>query len=372
MTSVDLPVVLPSAASRDERWRYTPVDELTALFESATRAPARSLPRSTVHELAGEHAPTTIVYVNGIYDAELSDRELPEGLRCGPGTIEVAEGAQLDAPLHVVHVGVPADTLTISPHRLAIDVGADSRVAIIETYCGLPGAAVTSAATSVRAGRRARVHLTRVQTEAPDAVHVGATRVAASRDTELALVTVMVGADIARHEIDVDFGEPGARVELHGLYVPVGTQRLDTVVTVDHAASHCASNQHFCGVVDDRASGSFSGHVIVRGGTVGTDAHQTNHNLVLTPTAEANTRPWLEILADDVRCTHGATVGRLDDDALFYLRSRGIPLESARAMLVEAFAGSVIDAIPHASVREHLHAAIRSHRASAGPVGEPR
>ena len=123
---------------------------------------------------------------------------------------------------------------------------------------------------------------------------------------------------------------------------------------VDHAASHCKSTQRYKGIVDDHGRGSFSGHVIVRHGTVGTDAVQSNPNLVLTPTAQADTRPWLEIFADDVRCAHGATVGRLDDDAYFYLRSRGIPAEQARAMLIAAFAAEVVDAIELDSLRERL------------------
>ncbi|MBK8332598.1 MAG: SufD family Fe-S cluster assembly protein [Acidimicrobiaceae bacterium] len=137
-----------------------------------------------------------------------------------------------------------------------------------------------------------------------------------------------------------------------------GRQRHDTVVTVDHAASRCASTQRFTGVIDDHGRGSFSGEIIVRPGTVATDAHQSNRNLVLSPNAEADTRPWLQILADDVRCTHGATVGRLDDEALFYLRSRGIPLDEARTMLIGAFIRDVTDAIPHPSLRTHVAAII--------------
>ena len=115
-------------------------------------------------------------------------------------------------------------------------------------------------------------------------------------------------------------------------------------------------NERFKGIIDDHARGSFSGHVIVRPGTSGTDARQSNPNLVLRPTAQADTRPWLEILADDVRCTHGATVGRLDDDALFYLRSRGIPLQRARAMLVAAFAAEIIDGVSPPSLHNHITA----------------
>jgi Fe-S cluster assembly protein SufD len=163
----------------------------------------------------------------------------------------------------------------------------------------------------------------------------------------------MIGGDIARHQTDVRLGAD-ARVDLDGLYLPSSRQRQDNVVTVDPVASRGTSTQHFKGVIDDHARGSFSGHVIVQGGTVGNDAKQTNRSLLLSPTAEADSRPWLEILADDVRCTHGATVGRLDDDALFYLRSRGISLTESRAMLVAAFVGEILDTIEPASLRTRL------------------
>src|SRR5690606_4895824 len=154
--------------------------------------------------------------------------------------------------------------------------------------------------------------------------------------------SVVADGHIVRSAVDVRFAGDGARADLDGLHLPTGHQQHEHAVTVDHAASHGTSTQRFKGVVAGHGRRAFSGHVIVRPGTVATDASQSNPNLVLRPTAQADTRPWLEIFADDVRCAHGATVGRLDEDALFYLRSRGIPLAEARAMLVAAFAGEVV------------------------------
>jgi Fe-S cluster assembly protein SufD len=164
----------------------------------------------------------------------------------------------------------------------------------------------------------------------------------------------MTGADIARSAVVALLAGPDASIELNGLYLPAGDQRHDNVITVDHAASGCTSTQLFKGVIDDHARGSFSGRIIVRPGTVRTDARQLNHNLVLRPTAQADTRPRLEILADDVRCKHGASVGRLDDDALFYLRSRGIPTGMARSMLVDAFIAEITERISPPSLRDRL------------------
>jgi Fe-S cluster assembly protein SufD len=170
----------------------------------------------------------------------------------------------------------------------------------------------------------------------------------------------MTGADIARLALDVVLDGREARTTLDGLYVPRHRQRHDHVVTVDHAASACTSRQRFKGIVGGHARGSFGGRIIVRPGTVATDASQSNHNLLLSSTAQADSQPWLEIFADDVRCTHGATVGRLDDDALFYLRSRGVPLAEARAMLIAAFADEVIARIAPESLRERVAATVHA------------
>jgi Fe-S cluster assembly protein SufD len=204
-----------------------------------------------------------------------------------------------------------------------------------------------------------------MQSEAPDAIHVGRTAIEQGADSSVRVASIMTGALIARSAIGVRLTGPEARSDLSGLYLPRGHQRHDNVITVDHAASRCTSTQQFRGIVDDHGRGSFSGHVLVRPGTIGTDARQSNRNLVLAPTAQVDTRPWLEILADDVRCTHGATVGRLDEEALFYLRSRGIPVDRSRAMLVAAFAAEVIDAITPASLRDRVAAAFAAPRNGA-------
>jgi Fe-S cluster assembly protein SufD len=386
----------PSA--REEAWRYTPVDEIVARLEAATAS--APMPTSTpagptradVDALAGDHGGPRLVFVNGVHAVELSDRApLAAGLWCGrladvapafeadrlaaidivsdgfqarnrtagrdAAVVLVDAGARVDDVVHVVHISVPGDSPSASHPRTIVDAGDGSRVTVIETFCGLPGAAVTNASSSVRAGRDATVTYHRVQAESHDATHIGHTRVDLGVGSHLRATSVMVGADIARAAIEVHLDGADSRADLAGLYVLGGHQRHDTVVTVDHAASRTTSTQLFKGVMDDHARGSFSGHVVVRGGTVGTDADQTNHNLLLSPAAQADTRPWLEIFADEVRCVHGATVGRLDDDALFYLRSRGVPVAAARAMLIEAFAREVLDAIEPASLRDHLVAA---------------
>ena len=408
--------VMDYPSTREEAWRYTPVDEIVSRLEAATVAtmPATgtSVSRPVVDALAGDHGGPRLVFVNGVYDADLSDHDdLPAGLWCGladlshsraaanvalagidraidgflarnhadgrdTAVVVVDPGVRIDVPVHVVHLaapdntGSPDNTSTISHPRTIIDVGDDSHIALIQTYCGLHGRSVTNASTTIRIGRRAEVDHCRVQTESPAATHIGHTRIEQDEGSRLRMTSVTVGGDIARNAIDVHLHGPDAQTELAGVNVTTGRQRHDTVVTVDHAASRCASTQRFTGVVDDHGRGSFSGEIIVRPGTVATDAHQSNRNLILSPNAEADTRPWLQILADDVRCTHGATVGRLDDDALFYLRSRGIPLDEARTMLIGAFIRDITDSIPHESLREHVAALIAASNATAATDAE--
>lgn len=371
---------------RDEAWKYTPVDEIVAALRAA-EAPVVTVAPATLDGLAAlpgglAGSAVRLVFVNGTYAPELSDTtRLPAGVlvetaagRAWPGpdddgfaarnraagtgtaSIAVAAGATVDPLLHVVHVSAPGEGEgpTVAHPRTRVDAGDGSRVAVVETYCGLPGGAVTNAATRIRVGRGATVDHLRVQAEVGDAIHVGRADVDVCEAATARVTTLAAGASIGRLELRVRLGGSDARADLAGLDLPAGRQRHDTVITVDHAASRGVSTQHFRAVVADHARGSFSGHVLVRTGTTGNDAAQSSRNLVLAPTAEADTRPWLEILADDVRCSHGASVGRLDDDAMFYLRSRGIPAGTARAMLVDAFTGAVVEGVAHPGLRAHL------------------
>ncbi len=390
--------------TREEAWRYTPVGEIVARIETAitaTRARSVTVSRPIVDALAGSHGGPRIVFVNGRHDANLSDDEAVSGVHIGArsaaedaavavvavdgfiarnnasghdiATVQVDPGTQTVVPVHIVHLATPdrsdAAQGTISHPRTVIDVGDGARISIIETYCGLDGPTITNASTTIRLGRDADVVHSRIQTESPSAMHVGDTRIRQAANARLRSTTVTAGADIARHAITVDLAGPGAEADLAGVDVTTGRQRHDTVVTVDHAVPRCSSTQHFRAIVDDHARSSFSGEIIVRPGAAATDAHQSSRNLVLSRDAEADTRPWLQILADDVRCTHGATVGRLDDEALFYLRSRGIPLATARAMLIDAFVHDVTGRITPESLRAEVDALV-GHRAGLATIGE--
>jgi len=380
---------------RDEAWRFTPLDEIMAVLGAARPAspPAIGLSRSLVDDLAGDHGGRRIVFVNGAHDPGLSDGgPLPAGFYAGglaaapppmvrsatgddpvdgfdalnrlaggdAAVVFIPRGARLDRPVHVVHLAVPGEGATMCHPRTVVRAAEGSRVSVIETYAGLDGPSVTNASTTLEVGAGAGVTYQRMEVEALGAIHLGRTAISQAARSDVRAVSVMTGGDIARLAIDALLHGDEAHLTLDGLYLPSGRQRHNHTVTVDHLASRCTSVQRFKGIIDDHARGSFGGHVIVRPGTVATDASQSNHSLLLRPTAEADTRPWLEIYADEVRCTHGATIGRLDDDALFYLRSRGVPLVEARAMLVAAFADDVTAGIAPASLQERVVAATRA------------
>ena len=344
-------------------------------------APCGDVPTSVTPMLIDAMVDATgprLVFVNGMHAAELSDcHRLPAGVRCdvsdtnsGGGspiaTLTVDDGVRFEEPIRVVHVAVPdADEVQslLSRARTIIELGTDAHAVVVETFGGLDGArasTMTESSTTIRLGDRAELVHYRIQIDALAATHVGHTLIDQGADSSVRMTSVTLGGDIARNAIHVHLDGPGARADLAGIAVTGGHQRHDTVVTIDHAASRCMSNQRFHGVVDDHGRGAFSGEIIVQPGATGTDAHQSSRNLVLDPNAEADSRPWLRILADDVRCTHGATVGRLDDDALHYLRSRGIPLVAARSMLIDAFLGDLTDSIAHESVRAHIAALVAS------------
>jgi Fe-S cluster assembly protein SufD len=375
---------------REEAWRSTPVREVLAALETATPATpdADVVERSLVDDLAGDHGGPRLVVVNGGLVPELSDLDPgvaglwlggAEALRPRPrpprgdedqpadgfhalnwaagrdvAAVLVDPGVRVEVPVHVVHLSLPGLDTSASHPRTVVRAGANSRLHVIETYAGRCGPSLTNASTRLVAGDGATVTHHRIQDESADAIHLGRIGIDQAGGSTVRSTSLLIGGRIARAALEVRLRGGGARVDLTGLARPVGHQQHDHVILVDHQASDGTSTQHFRGVVDDRAMSAFSGHVIVRPGTTGTDASQSNPNLVLRTTAQAETRPWLEILADDVRCTHGATVGRLDDEALFYLRSRGIALQEARAMLVAAFAAEITDAITPDSLREHV------------------
>jgi Fe-S cluster assembly protein SufD len=268
-------------------------------------------------------------------------------------------GAQVADPIHLLFVSAERGETFGCPRSLVV-AGESGSVTIVETYLGLDaGRSFTNAVTEVFAAANAAVRHIRIQEESETAFHVGsvvARQEASSRFTSL---SIALGGALSRTDVESCMTAPGAECRLDGLYMTRGRQHVDHHTTIDHRQPHCSSRELYKGVLDGRSTAVFNGKVFVRPGAQKSDAQQVNKNLLLSEAAEVNTKPQLEIFADDVKCSHGATIGRLDDDALFYLRARGIDRDEARNLLVYGFANELITHVPVAAVRERLDRTLR-------------
>jgi Fe-S cluster assembly protein SufD len=261
----------------------------------------------------------------------------------------------LDQPLYLVHQWTALAAPTMTHLKVFVRAGRNSQVSLIEHYIGAES--VESFTTSVvrldlQAG--ARISHYRLQQESSRAFHIGTVDALVNENARYACHDVALGSSLARTQITANLLGTGAEAQLNGLFVPTGTQQLDTFTLVDHAAAHTNSSEDYRGISGGRGRGIFRGKVIVRKDAQKIDSRQSSRNLLLSPTAEIDTRPELEIYANDVKCSHGATTGQLDANALFYLRSRGVSDIDARALLIRAFAESILASIESQPVKQYL------------------
>jgi Fe-S cluster assembly protein SufD len=264
-------------------------------------------------------------------------------------------GVVLDRPVEVIHLGRAVSPCSFHV-RSAMLLGAQSRATVVESFAGA-GPAWTNAVASVRLGSGARLHHVRVQDEDAEAIHLALVRAALADGAAYEAFALTTGAALGRHDIHVRFDGPDALCQLDGAFLLRGRQEGTIATFVDHAAPGCTTRELFKGVVEDRAHGVFLGRIAVRPDAQRSDAQQVNRNLLLSRHATIDTKPELEIFADDVKCSHGATVGDLEEETLFYLRSRGIAEDEARRILIEAFAAETLERVPGAArarVASHL------------------
>ncbi|MGH9262883.1 MAG: Fe-S cluster assembly protein SufD, partial [Acidimicrobiales bacterium] len=241
---------------------------------------------------------------------------------------------------------------------------------IVERYVALAdGVYWTNAVTEVVAGDGARAECYRIQQEGDRAFHVATTQSVQGRDSTVRLHPIAFGAALSRHDLRAVLDGAGGSLLLNGLYLLGGRQHADHHTVIDHARPHCESHEYFTGVLDGQARGVFNGRIIVRPGAQRTDSKQTNNNLLLSGEAHADSQPQLEIHADDVKCTHGSTVGPLDERALFYLRSRGLDEQGARGLLTYGFAAEILGRIALAPLRAQLDGVVRTRLARGGIPG---
>ena len=268
--------------------------------------------------------------------------------------VRVARGAVIEEPIEILYVTTNS-TQPIAVHpRALIVVGADAHCTIVERYYSADdGAHFTNAVTEIVVGDRAVVDHYKVQQESLNAFHISTLQATIGRSAAFSSHSISLGGALVRNDVNATLSE-GSDATLNGLYIVNGTQHVDNHTTIDHAMPHGTSHELYKGILDGKAHAVFNGKIIVRKDAQKTDSKQTNKNLVLSDDAVVDTKPELQIFADDVRCTHGATIGQLDAEALFYLQSRGIGKREARRLLTYAFAQDVVDRIKVQSLRDSL------------------
>jgi Fe-S cluster assembly protein SufD len=381
--------------TQDEEWRFTRVAPLVKLPLHPAIAPARRL-------TTGEVAPFTfgvdcwrLVFVDGRFFPELSNLPTPGGdlqatnirsaLTGQPVDLEphlahcasdeanvftalntaffqdgallrVAPGKAIERPVHLLFLASDAAAGSTTHVRNLIVAGARSELKVFETHANLADSQTfTNAITELVVGEEAHVDHCKLQEQGRHSFHIATIAAQQGRSSQWTSHSISTGAQLARHQIQTLFqGENGTCI-LNGLYLAHGDQRVDHHTVVDHAQPRCESHEYYHGVLSGRAHGVFNGKIFVRQDAQKTNAKQTNRNLLLSEEAVIDTKPQLEIFADDVKCTHGATVGQLDEEAIFYLRARGIGEQRARQIMVRAFASDVVERIPLDPVRAHLN-----------------
>jgi Fe-S cluster assembly protein SufD len=274
--------------------------------------------------------------------------------------ISIPKGKVIDKPIHLIFVSTADEEPRVAHPRNLIVLGRDSQATIIASYFG-PGAGVyfTNAVTEVLLGENAILDYYEVQSEAKEAFHVHTLQVQQDRSSNFSSHAINLGGALVRNDINAVLAGEGCECTLNGLYLGTDQQLIDNHTQIDHAKPHCASHELYKGILDGKAHGVFNGKIHVHPDAQKTDAKQTNQTLLLSEDATINTKPQLEIYADDVKCTHGATVGQLDAEAIFYLRSRGIGKEEARRLLTFAFANDIIDRIKIEPLRNELEGLLR-------------
>ncbi len=273
--------------------------------------------------------------------------------------VVIPKGLVVETPLHLLFLCSSKGANVAAFPRVLVIAEENSSATIIESYDSIGNDAYfTNAVVEILLRDGARLEHYRVQDESSEAFHIASTRADLGRDSSFETTSIMLGAKLSRHDLSVMMDHEGAECRVDGLYIIGDGQHTDTHSVIDHKQPHCASHQLYKGILDGKSRAVFNGKVFVRRGAIGTDANQTNKNLLLSNEAHVDTKPQLEIFADDVKCAHGAAIGQLDEDELFYLESRGIHSDLARNLLTYGFAEEVIARIKVESIKTKLDEAV--------------
>lgn len=382
---------------RDEDWKYTSLRALDSLPFAPAAAPCVGMDLDDIAALRCAGPDTHLLtFLNGHFTPALSrPGQLPAGVTFKPlaralaedaalleahlghlanptahglaalntalaqdgAVLFIPDGVQLTRPVECLFLSTGQEAHIASHFRLLVLAGRLSQATVLESFALLESGAAThlnSITTELSLAEGARLDHYKIQQEGSGAYHFATLAAALARDSRLVSHQVALGALLARTGIELQLNAPGATCELNGLYVTGGRQHVDFHTRVNHWQPHGTSSEYYKGILDGRSRAVFNGVAVVHPGADKSDAQQSNKNLLLSPDAEADTKPQLEIFADDVKCSHGATVGQLDEQMLFYLRSRGLGEHQARALLVYGFAHDVVERMGLAAVRAHL------------------
>ena len=386
-------------APHDEDWKYTRTAAIEKRNFSCAVAGEFAVDTAKLDELLeAEVAAQRLVFINGRYFPALSRLDaLPAGavvaglneiMQQSPDVLKgllgavadlerhpfaalntafaedgvylaLARGVVVEQPIHVVFITTAALEGRASHPRVVVTAADNSRAVLVERHIALDAAVYFSnVTTEITLGRNAAVDYYRLQEESAKAFHISGVHVRQDRDSRFEAHTVTLGSALVRNDVDVRLEAPGAHCELNGLYLASGRQHVDTHTRIDHLQPRGTSNEFYKGILDGHGRCVFNGKVVVHPDAQQTDARQSNKNLLLSADAEADTKPQLEIYADDVKCSHGATVGQLDADAVFYLRSRGVDEAAARNLLTLAFAREIIEQVKVPALRGYLDQAV--------------
>lgn len=379
---------------KDEEWKYTSIAPLLK-HNFVPALDKKTVSKDFIKSLLFdkmEHS--LIVFINGRYSEENSDLlNLPKGVIVGSiaeeiknenqillnnfgkyadyqnhiftalstaytedgAFVYIPDGKIVEEPIHIIFITTSENEKVLTQPRNLFVAGKSSQVTIIEHYVSTEESIhFTNTVTEIVAEENAFVDHIKLQEESKKAFHIARMEVDQERNANFRSHLISTGADLTRNDFNARFNDEGGECTLNGLFMIDGTQLFDAHTLMDHAKPHCNSHEHYKGILDDKSRGVFNGKVVVRPDAQKTNAFQENNNILLSDEALVNTKPQLEIFADDVKCSHGATIGQMDDDAKFYLKSRGIGEEASKGILLHAFASDVVTSIKIDSVRNYV------------------
>jgi Fe-S cluster assembly protein SufD len=381
----------------DENWRFTnvaPIAQTTFHLPEIPEDECNAVTESDVAPYRLENLAAQLVFVNGRYapglsrlsvgrkglqvsslaEAMLKEREKvePHLARSADSSKEaftalntaffedgafvfLPRGLALQEPIYLLYLNTGSATPQIANPRNLIVAGENSQATILEDYVSLgAGVSFSNVVTEVVAGEQAVLHHYRIERESTDVFHVSTLCIEQGRGSTVNSHSVLTGGALVRNNIQPVLAGEGGNCLINGLFIGNGRQHLDNYMKVEHRSAHCASHQFYNGILDGESHGVFHGRILVCKGAQQTDSKQTNRNLLLSDTAQIDTKPQLEIFADDVKCTHGATIGQIDEEALFYLRSRGLDEAAAKGLLLFAFASECLERMNPSPIRNYL------------------